>query len=317
MKAASAIGALAFLIGCAPTTTNIQGSFQARSAEAAELRSIAIANFRGQYAGDFTNQLTSSLTSAQDRGQPYFSVTSNIPTQVSDLAGATSLGRARAVTGVYFGETTGGVTRQNYQEGRVRCIRVGDESCAQRQEYQVSCSRATANFTAYPKVVDVRQRTIRYAETVSGAASEAWCTDRIRAGTDAGLMGRAIAQAVSTVRSAVAPYTRNLTVEFKTRSPSLERADSDQFIGAVQFSQQGRLDRACAIWETMLSSHPRNVELMYNLGVCAEAGGNFGRALELYGAADAQLTTPDRLISAALVRARSLASGRESTGPGS
>jgi len=311
MKKVLALGLTLVALGCVPTTTNVQGNFQARSPEAAQLRNVVVGQFSGRYGETFGAQVVASLASAIVDGQPYFTVASNTIVPVRNVSDAVSYGRPRRITGVYFGETTGEIATQRYQEQRTRCVKVGDDNCGRTQEYSVNCARATANFTAIPQLVDVRNSVIRYSDTLSGSASEDWCDDRIRRGTDAQLMGAAVGQVVGELRTAVAPYTRNLSVALKTRSPALRGEDAETFNGAASFAQQGRMDRACGIWETMAEHYPDNIEILYNRGVCAETNGDFARALQLYGSADSRLKTPDRLVNQALSRARQLASGRE------
>jgi tetratricopeptide (TPR) repeat protein len=176
----------------------------------------------------------------------------------------------------------------------------------------VNCYTETALVSAAPQLISVASGSVVYTSTVSGRAETEWCDDRPRTLSEPELMAQARADAVQQIRRHVAPYNDTFTVRLKTGNDGVPEALQAQNAGAVEFGQAGRMDRACAIWQEMdaLNDH-QSAPLLYNMGVCAEVVGDFERATQLYSRADSLLTSPDSLVSEALLRARSMQTGEQ------
>jgi curli biogenesis system outer membrane secretion channel CsgG len=180
------------------------------------------------------------------------------------------------------------------------------------RDYTVNCYTETALVSAAPQLISVASGSVVYTSTVSGRAETEWCDDRPRTLSEPELMAQARADAVQQIRRHVAPYNDTFTVRLKTGNDGVPEALQAQNAGAVEFGQAGRMDRACAIWQEMdaLNDH-QSAPLLYNMGVCAEVVGDFERATQLYSRADSLLTSPDSLVSEALLRARSMQTGEQ------
>ncbi len=110
-------------------------------------------------------------------------------------------------------------------------------------------------------------------------------------------------------RGHLTPTTTKIKVVFKDQARDLGKDDPAQFRSAVQFVRANRLDRACGIFETMLTpDKAKSVTLLYDLGACQEAlePDRPETALEYYNKADQQTTAPDRLVSEAALRVTAL-----------
>ena len=90
------------------------------------------------------------------------------------------------------------------------------------------------------------------------------------------------------------------------------------FESGTPFIKADRLDRACSIWEVMESdpTAATSISLLYNLGVCQEAlvPENPSAALEYYVKADQLTIKPDKLVSAALLRAKEMVENQKKIG---
>lgn len=305
------------VLGACTTTAAVEGQFNARSAEASSLRNIAILQFTGENGDAFGRDLQGKLQSATSEGKPWFNIASGdvmkarsgaSGTDAQAIATAAAFGKQNRVDGVYFGRTDSAIEQTAFQEERSQCL---DKKCNSKNVYRVNCTKVTASFTVFPQILNVKTNALAYAKTISKSATESFCSDRVRASTDGALLGAAISSAATELRQDVAPFARTLKVEVKNAPDKITNEQKDQFNGAVAFVAAGRMDRACGIWESLQPDLENSIELIYNLGVCAEVNGDFTRALEYYTTADGKLTQPDAMINRALIRAKALSEGKE------
>ncbi len=327
LKLSAIVGmAVGTLAACATDGVTVDGRFPARFVDAAEIDRVAVLGFEGRGGDLFASELSATLGSATLDGELLIEVVnraellSNAGVRSfrggdAEIAAALRYGRQAGVEGVYIGEVTShDATRTSRREQRRECAQwEGFLNCERWREFTVNCYTERAVVSATPRLIGVQTGSVVYTSTVTGRAEEDWCDDRPRTQSQAELLTRARADAATEIRRHVAPFNDTFTVRLMTDEDGVGEAMQAPFAGGVEFGLAGRMDRACAIWQELdaLNDH-QSIALIYNLGVCAEVVGDFERATELYSRADAMLTSPNSMISEALVRARNIQAGERS-----
>lgn len=347
MKSGIALGcALALAITSTPALAFedavYKGRYPAEFYEAGRLRTVVVLPFSGADGANFTKTLSTELASVQLNAEPWFTV-KPASTGETDPAKA---GAALGVKGVYWGTVVNAkLTRTDRTEQTTEC----DDSaqCKKGEPRNIICTRVTIDYQVNARITDVatREQVYNKSHTANagydicngkkkevtviedkGAAVRAaeWLTgkkkvDNCAVGcTDDGLFEKARADVAKAIIKDVAPYNKDVSVEFKRRAEELPKPLQKTFESATPFVKADRLDRACSTWEVM-SSEPAaatSISLLYNLGVCQEAlvPENPGAALEYYVKADQLTIKPDKLVSAALLRAKDMVENQKKIG---
>jgi hypothetical protein len=113
------------------------------------------------------------------------------------------------------------------------------------------------------------------------------------------------------IRPDVAPYNTVLQATVSEKTDGLLEADASRFKAAVKMADTGNIGEACRGWEDLKRDHPSHPWTVYNVGICAEANGDFDNALSLYEEASRLTSKPDGDITESIARARNLIAARQ------
>lgn len=314
--------------------------FPAKNVAASQLRTIAILPFEGQDGAEFTHALTVALETAMLDQQPHFtvkSVDSDLTDTLSskkgarggegDTAKAVRIGRRLGVQGVYLGRVTAAeVAMANYQTP----VKTKDETTYR------TCVKLLGQYGVLLKLVRTDTGAIVYSDTITQAESFNRCggdgtlsgsianaiTDAIFKKksndvlqTPEGMRNKMRSDAASKVRTLVAPFNKDLEIEFKRANKDIAKEQRELFGNAIAFADAGRLDRACSMFETMMTdANVNNVTLLFNMGACQEAllPDEPASALQYYAKADQLLAKPDKAVSEAYLRLKGMLSASRS-----
>ncbi|KAB7648266.1 hypothetical protein [Polymorphobacter fuscus] len=318
-----------------------KGRFPAEFYEAGRLRSVAVLPFAGTDGANLTKALVTELKGVQLNNDPWFSVKTADGSE-TDPARA---GQALGVKGVHVGNVvTAKLTRTDRSEQSTECD--GAVDCKKGEVRTITCTRVVLDYQVNARIVDVATKAsvyarshtanagydicngkkkevaiiedkgaaVRMAEWLTGKKTVDDCAVRC---TDDGLYEKARADIARAIVKDVAPYNKDVSVEFKRRAEELPKPDQKTFESGTPFIKADRLDRACSIWEVMETGPAAtSVSLLYNLGVCQEAlvPENPSAALEYYVKADQLTSKPDKLVSAALLRAQTMVEAQKKIG---
>lgn len=337
--------ALAPIHAQAGKTAQYSGRFAAKYAEVAQAGSVGVLRFKGRDGEVFAASLTASLQSAEIDGQQLLAVKpiegmnfkSAQDMSTAEIAAAVQLGRKLGVKVVMTGLiSTAAVTSSDFTRTESVCLKSkGLFKCEQAAPRTVQCTKYSGQYTVTPKAVRVADSALIYSETLSAQDSFTTCGGQVqaetvqemfsglgalvgrgpstpvRAASPEELLDRMRAKVVEQIRQHIVPYNKTVTVTFRDETNQLSKPAQANLKNALDFAQAGRLDRACSILETMMDDSTReNVTLLYNLGVCQEVllPEDPSAALEYYAKADQLLTKPDKLVSAAYLRTKAMAS---------
>jgi len=84
-----------------------------------------------------------------------------------------------------------------------------------------------------------------------------------------------------TVRRDIAPVVETYSIRFRESTKGLAKELVGPFKDIVKETQRN-LPAACASWAVMSAQAPDHPSITFDLGLCAEAEGEFPRAMDLY-----------------------------------
>jgi hypothetical protein len=131
-------------------------------------------------------------------------------------------------------------------------------------------------------LVNVRSGRVVYSSQKSAGAETAWCRGDIQPISDDDMISGAINRIISDMRPDIAPYNTILRATVIEKTDGLPEDVAKAFTAAVKSAGKGDLSEACRAWGEIDRTNPSHPWTVYNLGVCAEANGNFAGALSLY-----------------------------------
>ena len=333
-------GLLAFAcMGCGGPKITSQVLLPAKSHEASQIKRVAVLPFTG--TSDISSEVEAMLVNTRIAGQPYFTVVERtalhkiMTEQAISLSGtidertAAKVGKLVGAEGVIMGVVKSDVVQTPYQETRVRCVSQDQKGkCTNTQNYTVSCMKRDAYFSFTPKIVSVATGHIVASEVLAGHNNQQTCTDSTPDGnavaglvaalmggdpkkastsmqSNAEMLGAAKQESLNKFREMMAPhYVQRQFVILEGDDTNPPAAAKDKITQGIQWAKQGRLDRACEIWQDAYSLHSQGYAIHYDLGLCAEMVGKLPEALELYEKADRLTGKPVKEINQALGRVR-------------
>ncbi len=317
--------------------------FNAKFPAVATARSIGVLPFNGNDGGNFTAALTSQLQAAQIDEAAVFDIKtldsmnfrSAEGISRSEIAKAIQLGQKLGVKVVFTGVITSASVNQNaYTKEESYCAESsGFLKCNRTATRNIPCFKVNAQYSVTPQAIRVDNGQIIYSETISLQGDYSVCNGQVESTASLGsmigsifgskkdkpastqisspeaLLNKLRQDAAESIRRQVAPYNRSISVTMKERGDGLSKEDQKMFLNGVAFADGGRMDRACSIFETLNADRNKtNVPLLYNLGVCQEVllPDDPAAALEYYAKADQLLSRPDKLVSAAYLRTKTM-----------
>jgi len=319
-------------LAAADVPIEYQTRIEPRFPGVAKLGPIAIAPFGGTDGKEFAAALRGELQAAEVDGRAFYSMRNlEGAVKIDSPASAIKAAQTAGVAAVFFGSVArASIDKTQSTKDQERCTESKIIGCSKKETVQIPCTKYAWTYIVTPVVYVVADGRTFYSETITQQRSFSTCAetaassgfDKIIARmteikhaadivitTPEQLLIQLRSDAAIEVRKHLTPTAKNIKVIFKDQARDLGKADQEQFRSAAQFARAKRIDRACGIFETLNTpDKANNVALLYNLGVCQEAlePDRPALALEYYAKADQRTTTPDRLVSEAFLRMKTL-----------
>ena len=331
----------------AQKTAVYEARFQPKFPAVTELGSVGVLNFNGKDGDYFTSALTAALQSAQLDGRNILSVKtidsmnyrSAADISRAEVAQAIRQGQKLGVKVIFTGTVSAAsTTTTNFVREETACVESsGLFKCKRSERRQIPCAKVVGQYSVTPRALRVDNGAIVYSQAVASQGEYTMCGGQLQTGGTlgelfGGIFGKkkadsnrppisspdALLNALRTevaekVRLDIAPYNRSITVTFMEKGGKLPKAEDQQFGNAIAFAGAGRLDRTCAIFETLFTgANQSNIALLYNMGACQEVllPDDPSAALQYYSKADQLLARPNKLVSDAYLRTKA-AVGRD------
>ncbi|WP_156420521.1 hypothetical protein [Sphingopyxis sp. HIX] len=333
----------------AQKTATYEARFEPKFGGISDQESIAVLNFNGKDGDIFASTLAGVLQSAQLDGRSLFVVKT---LDSMNYRSGTDISRAEVAQAIRQGEKLGvkivftgtvsaaSITTTNFNREETVCAESsGFLKCKRQTTRKIPCSKVVGQYTVTPRAMRVSNGQVVYSQTASAQGEYTICEGQLQSNASLGdvfgglfggkkkdgemkpeisspdgLLGALRAEAAEKIRLDIAPYNRSVTVTFMDKVGKFSKAENEQFAGALAFAGAGRLDRTCALFETLYAQphNQNNISVLYNMGACQEVllPEEPGAALAYYAKADQLLTKPNKLISDAFLRTKA-AVGRD------
>ena len=305
-----------FLSGCAAPKVKIEVVEPAKYYKATQLKNIAVYDFSGKEGKAFSRQIEAALVNIRIKGKSFFNVIEREKLKMLkgelnqshdfyfDESKAAEVGKMIGAQGIYVGKVlNASVSSKTYQEDRRKCKqRDENKKCIAYQNYKVTCYSKNAYFKVTPKLIKVETGEIVYARNISKKKAVKSCNNRLP--SHAELLSELKNKVISEFVKDVAPHTGYSTLELIDDTKGLQPDQKKLFEQGINFANEKRMDRACALWKKIRAEGTETAAILYNLGVCVENDGDFNNALKLYKNADSLLTKSNPLINKALTSTR-------------
>ncbi len=300
-------GLMMVLSACA-TTVDISARFPARYAETANIRNIAVADFDGYGGREFQSALQAELFAATFDGRPYFNVVAT--GGPSNPGAAAGYGRSVGAQGVILGTVGTDFNTSSYQGSESRCVRWDGDKCKEYKSFPIPCWRRNVDLIVTPSLVSVASGRVVYSAQKRASRNTSWCGNESPSTGDLAMVTDAQRDILGDIRRDIAPYNTTLSATLKTKGVGLSDVLKAQFTAAAKAASSGDMGAACQAWTSINGAQPGNLDTVYDLGVCAESAGDYGKALSLYRQAQRLAPAPDNAVNESLARAQNLADAK-------
>ncbi len=315
------------LVSCAAPVIKTEMLAPARFPAAANIREIAVLPFDGPNGKIMTKDIADTLAGITLEDKPYFKVADSAQvekilqeqgfTQPSIMgeAAVAQVGKLLGVKGVYTGVVTAmAVKNAPFTETRKTCVQVKtgyeyrykspEDRCAKWDTYPMECLKKDGVVSFSARLISVESGTVVYRTAINEDAGSSTCLDsKTPPPAEEELVIRAKDRAKLTFRKEVAPSFIIFDTPLMESKEGLASKEAEQKLAqGVESVKQGRLDRACELWEAGSKMAPQSPSLIYNLAVCAEAREDWKASADLYKKAEQTLGKPDDRITWGLER---------------
>lgn len=248
------------------------GKFAPPNREAAMLESLGIDRFSGGDGRQLEMAIERALAQPDVEGRPHF-----------ELIGA--FGGGPAPDGVLSGMVSSGVQENRFKQKQKRCVeREGGKDsgkCLKEAEVEVDCTRRVVDLNADLRLTRTADRRIVYSTAKPRRDETSWCRGQTPPRTTEETVRAMVLDVAGEVRRDIAPVVETYSIRFRESTSGLPKDLNRPFKDAVKQTQRD-LRGACAAWQAMDGQAPNHPSITFDLGLCAEAAGDFPAALALY-----------------------------------
>lgn len=244
------------------------GEFPANAREASFLTSLHVERFTGQDGP----QLALAIERSLSNGAPFALV-------------AGRAGRDGA-EGSMSGAVSTGVEENPYKRKDKKCVQRDDkDKCVKEEEVEIRCTRRVVSLNADLRIVRNTDGQIVYSRAFPFSQETSWCQGQNPPSTVEDAVRGALYNIAGEVRRDVTPTVENYSIRLRESSKGMAKDMAKAFKVSIKASQRD-LAGACTTWGQMDQAAPGHPSLLYNLGLCAEARGDFERAVQLFRSAE-------------------------------
>ncbi|MDJ0641698.1 MAG: hypothetical protein QNJ15_02675 [Erythrobacter sp.] len=155
-----------------------------------------------------------------------------------------------------------------------------DGKCVRNKVSYYSCSRYSVTF--YPDIEILRpDGSVLYSVRDEDRSSTDYCSDQDSRPSVQRMGDRLIENFASRMRHALAPRFRRSDYRLLERRKGLEKADRKQFKQGLKLTKSDE-EAACEVFKGLAENNPQQVSVLFNVGLCHEADGDYALAEDFY-----------------------------------
>jgi hypothetical protein len=244
-------------------SAQMRGKFPANVHEADLLENVVVDRFNGRDARQFEAALEQAI--GVPAGRPDGSLSGGVTTGVED---------------------------SKYQGSEERCIEWKDGKrdgpCTKKAQVELPCFRRVINLTASVRLFSVADNRPVWSDNKTARDETTWCEGKSPWRTTEEAVSAMITDLAQKIRLDVRPRWETYKVRFREDRGGMPKDIGNEFKTIVKLSNRD-VPTACSQWTALNGRLPDHPSVLYNLGVCAEAAGNYADAQRFYRAAQAAL----------------------------
>ena len=276
LSRAACISAALAIVGLAggplrAETLPVEGLYAAADDNVAEIRAIAIDPLAGGDADRLALAIEQALRTASIDGQPWFGVA---------LAGG--FGDAAVPDAVLsvFANTQVGESRAEPKKIKRCAERDAAKKCIRETVDVYRCRNLTVSFDPEARLISLAGERL-YAASDEMSRTEHFCEDESEPSVDA-MIDDMAGKFARKVRLDLAPEFRREGQRVLEGRKGIAKADRNAFKNAVRLTKNDPFG-ACAAFADLEAGNPRDISVLFNIGLCRESEGDLDGALAYYG----------------------------------
>ena len=264
------------LAGCAASvaaeSVRMTGLFPAEQRDVAMLHSLAVDRFAGRDGATLAIAIERALLAPARDGRPYFDI---VPI---------SRGGDTAAEGVISGAVATDVTQTDFEKTEKRCVEKDGSSCRKYEDARIRCQRRVIDLRIDVRVADLAGNRILHSAERPVRDEASWCEGASPPRSVEEAVRALIGTGAAAIARSFAPRFDAYSIRFRESTKGMPRELQKRFKDAVRLTQRD-LPAACRDWTAMEGEAPDHPSVVFNLGLCAEAAGDYAGAARLYARA--------------------------------
>ena len=259
------LGALAMPVSA--ETLRVVGVYPAHNGDAAEVQSIGIEQFGGIDGPTLSIKAADALRSASIDGEPYFRVA---PASVMRDGDAVLSGSVATDVNVY---------RASPKEVETCVNRDDKNKCLEKRKEKVPCEQLTLSVRPTIRLYSYDGALI-HDDDAESQRQVRYCADESEPAIDP-MVDEGLDEIAARLRYALAPQQRAEDIRVLETRKGMEKEPGRAFRDAIAMTKRDE-EMACDAFAALEPTIGEHVSLLFNIGLCAEAGGDLDRAQEYY-----------------------------------
>lgn len=261
------LGLMAGAASASAETLRVVGVYPAENDRAAELQSIGIRQFGGMDGPALSIKVADALRDAVIEGEPYFRVA---PARVMRDADAVLSG---AVT------TDVDVRRSTAKEVN-KCVKRDDKNkCIERRKERIPCEQMTVSVRPTLRLESFDGGLI-HTDDQSVVRQVRYCADQNEPSAEP-MVDEALNEIAGRLRYSLAPQQRVDDIRVLESRSGMAKGPGRSFRDAIRMTKRDE-GVACEAFASLEPTIGEHVSLLFNIGLCAEAQGDFDSASDYY-----------------------------------
>jgi len=281
------LGALCAAAIAQAETLPVEGIYAAGTDAPSRANSIAIGDFSGRGGERLAFAIDSALRAAVIEGRPYFDLTFTAPAFGDSYtydSGAASPQRPakggpdavmRGIAEVEWRDVDDGT-----KDVEECAVKDSGGKCTEKKTVSYECRSREVSLRPEVRLVS-REGELLYAKGDTLTASRRFCKDEKGTPSVDSMVAELAGGFASALRDDLAPHYRDEDIRLLESRDGIAKADHGAFKAAVRQTKSD-IAGACKAFEALEPNNPRDVSLIFNIGLCREAAGDLLTAETLY-----------------------------------
>ena len=189
------------------------------------------------------------------------------------------LGGAPSDAGI-SGDVSTEINERRVQQQREQCTQQDGDKCLKREKVNVTCNSRVIYLIADLRIADDRRGSVLYSARKSRHNEITWCPGDNRPGPVEGVVRGMVDDLAGEVARDITPYTQTYSLRFYESRDGMPKEIGQRFKEAIAQTKRDMAGACAAI--AQLDQELPHFALAYDAALCAEAAGDYPRALAGY-----------------------------------